>query len=76
MTKLLDKHNVDILRTTLKYKYTHIVFVKTFNKELTKYLFRYMDAHKLQHLEKVSAIYVKNLNGIVSKIKNTTFFGL
>ena len=36
VTKLLEKHSVDIRRTTTKYKYTHIAFVEAFNKELAK----------------------------------------
>ena len=36
VTKLLEKHNVDIRRTTTKYKHTHTAFVEAFNKELAK----------------------------------------
>ena len=39
VTKLLEKHNVDIRRTTTKYKLTHTEFVQAFNKELAKHLF-------------------------------------
>ena len=44
VTKLLEKHNVDIRRATTKYKHTHTVFVEAFNKELAKLLFKPMDA--------------------------------
>ena len=44
VTKLLEKHNVDIRRATAKYKHTHTAFVEAFNKELTKLLFKLMDA--------------------------------
>ena len=56
VTKLLEKHNVDIRRATTKYKHTHTAFVETFNKELTKLLFKLMDAQELQDPEKVSTI--------------------
>ena len=69
--KLLGKHNVDIRRATTKYKHTYTVFVEAFNKELTKLLFKLMDAQELQEPEKVSTIWVKNLNKIVNKMNNT-----
>ena len=71
MTKLLEKHNVDIRRATTKYKHTHTAFVKAFNRELTKLLFRPMDAQELQDPKKVSTIWVKNLNKTVNKMNNT-----
>ena len=71
VTKLLEKHNVDIRRATTKYKHTHTAFVEAFNKELVKLLFKPMDAQELQDPEKVSAIWVKNLNKIVNKMNNT-----
>ena len=71
VTKLLEKHNVEIRRATTKYKHTHTAFVENFNKELAKLLFKPMDAQELQDPEKVSAIWVKNLNKIVNKMNNT-----
>ena len=71
VTKLLEKYNVDIRRATTKYKHTHTAFVEAFNKELEKLLFKSMDAQELQDPEKVSAIWVKNLNEIVNKMNNT-----
>ena len=71
VTKLLEKHNVDIQRATTKYKHTHAVFVEAFKKELAKLLFKPMDAEELQDSEKVSTIWVKNLNKIVNKMNNT-----
>ena len=71
VTKLLEKHNVDIRRATTKYKHTHTAFVEAFNRELAKLLFKLMDAQELQDPEKVSAIWVKNLNEIVNKMNNT-----
>ena len=52
MTKLLEKHNVDIQRAATKYKHTHTAFVETFNKELAKLLFKPMDAQEFQDSEK------------------------
>ena len=56
VTKLLEKHNVEIRRATTKYKHTHTAFVEAFNKELAKLLFKPMDAQELQDPEKVSTI--------------------
>ena len=60
VTKLLEKHNVDIRRATTKYKHTHTAFVEAFNRELAKLLFKLMDAQELQDPEMVSTIWVKN----------------
>ena len=46
-------------------------FVEVFNKELAKLLLKPMDAQELQEPEIVSAIWVKNLNKTVNKMKNT-----
>ena len=45
-------------------------FVGAFNKEVTKLLFKPMDVQELQDPEKVSIVWVKNLNKIVNKINN------
>ena len=71
MKKLLEKHSVETRRATTKYKHTHTAFVKAFNKELAKLLFKPMDAQELQDPEKVSIIWVKNLNKTVNKMNNT-----
>ena len=71
VTKLLEKHSVDIQRATTKYKHTHTAFVEAFNRELAKLLFKSMDAPELQDQEKVSTIWVKNLNKIVNKMNDT-----
>ena len=71
VTKLLEKHNVEIRRATTKYKHTHPAFVEAFNKELAKLLFKPMDAQELQDPEKVSTIWVKNLSKILNKMNNT-----
>ena len=71
MTKLLEKHNVEIQRATAKYNHTHTAFVEDLTKELAKLLFKTMDAQELQGPEKVSTIWVKNLDKIVNKMNNT-----
>ena len=70
MTKLLEKHSVEIWGVTTKYKHTHTAFVEAFKKELAKLLFQPMDAQELQDPEKVSTIWVKNLNKTVNKMNN------
>ena len=45
--------------------------MEAFNKELAKLLFKPMDTQELQDQEKVSTIWVKNLNKILNKINNT-----
>ena len=71
VTKLLEKHNVDIRRAAMKYRHTHTAFVETFNRELAKLLFKPMDAQELQDPEKVLTICAKYLNKIVKKMKST-----
>ena len=71
VTKLPEKHNVNIQRTTTKYKHTRTTFLDTFNKELAKRLSKPMDAHELQDPEKLSTIWVRNLNKTVNKMNNT-----
>ena len=70
VTKLLEKH-VEIRRATTNYKHKHTAFVETFNKELVKLLFKPMDAEELQDPEKVSTIWVQNLNITMNKMNNT-----
>ena len=45
--------------------------MEVFNKELTKLLRKPVDAQELQDPEKVSTIWVKNLNKTVNKMNNT-----
>ena len=71
VTKLLEKHNVEIRKATTKYRHTHTAFVEAFNKKLAKLLFKPMDAQELQDPEKLSTVWVKNLNKIVNKMNNT-----
>ena len=45
--------------------------MKAFNKELAKLLFNLMDVQELQDPEKVSTIWVRNLDKTVNKMNNT-----
>ena len=56
MTKLLEKHDINIRRATIKYNHTHTPFVEAFNKELAKLLFKPMNVQELQDPEKLSTI--------------------
>ena len=71
VTKFLEKHSVEIRRATAKYKRTHTSFVEDFDKELAKLLFKPMDSQEPQDPEKLSTIWVKNLNKTVNKMSNT-----
>ena len=71
VAKLLDKHDAVVRRAATKYKYTHTAFVEAFKKELAKQLFKPMDALELKDPEKVSVIWIKNLNSVVNKTNNT-----
>ena len=71
VTKLLEKHSVEIRRATTKHKHTHTVFVEAFNKEFTKLLFKPKDAQELRDPEEVSTVWLKNLNKNVNKMSNT-----
>ena len=71
VAKLLEEHNVEIRRATIKYKHTHTAFVEAFHKELAKLLSKPMDAQELQDPEKISTIWVKNFNKIVNKMDST-----
>ena len=68
VTKLLEKHSVEIRRATTKYKRTHTAFVEAFNKELAKLLFKPMDTQEFQDPKKVSTIWVQNLNKAVNRM--------
>ena len=61
VTKLLEKHNVEIRRATI---------VEAFNKELVKLLFKPMDAQELQDPKQVSRIWIKDLNNVANRKNN------
>ena len=71
VTKLLEKHSVDIRRAIMKYMRTYTAFVEAFKKELARLLFQPIDAKELQDPEKVSTIWIENLNKTVNKMNNT-----
>ena len=52
VTKTLEKHEVTIRRTTMKYKHTHTAFVEALNKILAEQLFKVQDAQELNDSEK------------------------
>ena len=52
-------------------KHTHTAFVEAFNEELVKLLSRPMDVQELQDPEKVSTIWVKNVDITVKGMNNT-----
>ena len=48
-------------------------FVGAFKQKMAKLLFKPMDAQELQDPEKVSTIWVNNLNKTVNKMNNRIF---
>ena len=71
VTKLLEKHEVRIQRTTTKYKHTHTAFVEALNKILAENIFKVQDAQELNDPNKVSSTWVKDLYGLVDKLNDT-----
>ena len=71
VTKMLEKHEVKIQRTTTKYKHTHTAFIKALNKMLAERLFKVQDGQELNDPDKVSVTWVKHLYGLVDKLNDT-----
>ena len=71
VTKMLEKHEVTIRRTTTKYKHTHTKFVEALNKILAENLFKAQDVQELNDPDKVSLTWVKHLYGLVDKLNDT-----
>ena len=71
VTKLLEIHSVEIKRATTKYKHTHTGFVEAFNKELVKELFKPMDGQELNDPDKISRMWVRNLENTVKRMNNS-----
>ena len=69
-TKLLEKHNVEIKRTTTKYHHRFTAFVQRFNKTLAERLFKTMDAQELEDPEKISTTWVQQLYHTVDILNN------
>ena len=72
VTKMLEKRGAKIQRVTTKYIHTHTAFVEALNKILAERLFKVQDAQELNYPEKVSAIWVKHLYGLVDELYDTT----
>ena len=70
VTKMLEKHEVNIQRVTMKYKHTHTAFVEALNKIRIERLFKVQDAQELNDPEKVSATWVKHLYGLVDELND------
>ena len=68
VTKMLEKHEVRIQRSTIKYKHTHAAFVEALNKILAENLFKVQDVQELNDPNKVSSTWVKHLYGLVDKL--------
>ena len=70
MTKLLGSHSVEAKHATAKCKHTHTAFVEAFNKELAKELFKPMDAQELNDPDKISRLWVRNLENTIKRMSN------
>ena len=70
VTKLLEKHNVDIRGATTKHKHIHTAVAESSNKRLEDLLFKPIDAQELQDAKKVSKIWVKNLDPAIKRLNN------
>ena len=71
MTKLLESHSVEIKRATTKYEHTHTAFVEAFKKELAKELFKPMDAQEINDPDKISRMWVRNLENTIKRMNNS-----
>ena len=71
VTRMLEKHEVTIRRTTTKYKHTHTAFVEALNKILTEELFKVQDAQEFNDSKIASSTLVKHLYGLVDKLNDT-----
>ena len=70
VTKMLEKNEVKIRRVTTKYKHTYTAFVEPLNKILTERLFKVQDSQELNDPERVSATWVKHLDGLVDELND------
>ena len=70
VTKMLEKHEVTMRRTTTKYKHNHTAFVEALNKLLAEQLFKVQDVQELIDPDKVSATWVKHLYELVDKLND------
>ena len=70
VAKLLGGRDVEIRRTTTKYKHTHTAFVESFNKVLSVSLFKIQDAIELNDPKKIATSWVKHLYNAVNQLNN------
>ena len=71
VTKILEKHEVKILRVTTKYASTNTAFVEALNKILAERLFKVQDAQELNDPEQVSSRWVKHFYGLIDELNDT-----
>ena len=70
VTKLLEKHNVNINRATTKYHHRFTAFVERLNRTLAEMLYKIQDAQELNDPKKDSKIWVKDLQNIFKKMNS------
>ena len=70
VTKLLEKHNVNINRATTKYHHRFTAFVERLNRTLAEMLYKIQDAQELNDPKKDSKIWVKYLQNIFKKMNS------
>lgn len=71
VNKLLEKHGIEIRRTTTKYKHTHTTFVESLNRVLSEKLFKIQDVQELNNPEKVATTWVKHIYSLIDKMNDT-----
>ena len=54
----------------MKYKHTHMAFIKALNKLLAEQLFKVQDVQELNDPKKVSSTWVKHLYGLVDPLSD------
>ena len=64
VTKLLEKHEVQIRCITTKYKHAHTAFVEALHKILPEQLFKVQDVQELNNPERVLLTWVRHLYGL------------
>ena len=71
VTKLLEKHEVEISRVTMKYRHTPTAFDEALNMILTEQLFKVQGVQELSNPERVSSTCVKHLYGSIDPLNET-----
>ena len=70
VTKLLEKHNVNINRATTKYRHRFTASVERLNRTLSERLYKIQDAQELNNPKKDSKIWVKHLQNIFEEMNS------